>query len=150
MRKFLKGRRRYAPLVLVGVGSLAIMGAECQPEPVKPQPPASTGLSIEPTSHDFGNQSLGNQVHAETTFTVTNHGPEPKLVVTEHGGVNVLEFATGGPCAQLVTLSVGGSCTVNARFDPKTTGPKQASLGVGPYDKSGPIAWATLTGTATP
>ena len=153
MRKFLKGRRRYALLVLVGVGSLAIMGAECQPEPVKPPPP--TGLSIEPTSHDFGNQAVGAGQTAATTFTVTNHGPamDPHtLVVTVIEGdvEEFTRFGSGvGSCLSGVSLGVGETCTVNALFDPATTGPKQARVGVRALGTGDPTAWTTLTGTGT-
>ena len=147
MRKFLKGRRRYALLLLVGVGSLALMGAECQPEPIKPPPP--TGLSIEPTSHDFGNQAVGAGQTAAFTFTVTNHDPGTFVGTT----VPFENFrAFGGTCGHDVQVG-GGTCTVNVIFDPATTGPKQDSFSVqnfGPGGSTGHTATATLTGTGTP
>jgi hypothetical protein len=148
LRKFLKGRRRYALLVLVGVGSLAIMGAECQP--VKPPPP--TGLSIAPTSHDFGNRAVDSGNTAAFTFTVTNHDPGMTRVSVVTGGVNSEDFIGAnffGNCILGVEVGGGTTCTVIVAFDPKTTGAKQASLGVHKL-AGGPTATAILTGTGTP
>lgn len=151
MRKFLKGRRRYALLLLVGVGSLALMGAECQPEPVKPPPPP-TGLSIAPTSHDFGNRAVDSGNTAAFTFTVTNHDPGMTRVSVVTSGVNSEDFIGSnflGNCTWGVEVGGGTTCTVIVVFDPKTTGPKQASLDVQKL-AGGPTATATLTGTGTP
>src|SRR5262249_53150479 len=124
MRTFLaSGRRRYALLLLVvGAGSLAVMGASCAPAPTKPPPP--TGLSIDPTSHDFGL----DLTTVPKTFTVTNHGPNTSgVLATALAGVNhedlVLAAAGVDNTCQDQTLAAGDTCKVVVEFAPVGIGP---------------------------
>jgi hypothetical protein len=118
MRKFLtSGRRRYA-LAFVAVGSsLGVMGAQCQPP--KPPPPP-TGLSISPTSHDFGDQPIGTE-SVPQTFTVTNNGPDtsgPLTVELQGGDLTKFTVPVGSDECTGKELAVDETCDVNATFKP--------------------------------
>jgi hypothetical protein len=112
MRKFFtSGRRRYALLLLLGgVGSLAIMGASCAP--TKQPPPQPTGLSIEPTSWDFGTST-----NTPETFTVTNNGPDTSgtLTVATQGNDHDDFTISNDTCTNQV-LNVDATCTVDVTF----------------------------------
>jgi hypothetical protein len=122
MRTFLaSGRRRYALLLLlVGAGSLAVMGNSCAPAPTKPPPP--TGLSIDPTSHDFGVETTA----VPQTFTVTNLGPNTSGVLnTIITGANDGDFvAPGGDnTCEGQTLAANDTCAVVVTFAPSGVEP---------------------------
>jgi hypothetical protein len=157
MRNFLSlGRRRFAVGLFVIVGSLVLMGNQCAPKPTKPpaptNPPAPTGLSIAPTSHDFGNDvtddgfTLGNQV-----FTVTNNGPDTSgtLHVTK-GLYNPDNFNIQPNTCEGATVAAGDTCTVKVYFEAHhDPGPRLATLIVSSDDPDDGTAVAELTGTAT-
>jgi HYDIN/CFA65/VesB-like, Ig-like domain len=151
MRKFFtSGRRRYALLLfVVGAGSLALMGAQCQPT----KPPAPTGLSVAPTSQDFGSQAIGAGPTTAEQFTVTNNGPDTSgtLAVTldSFNPADFVIVAADDNCTG-TTVASGDTCTVDVTFDPATAGPKQASLDVASDEPADGTATATLTGIGTP
>jgi len=123
MGRFLRsGRGRFALLlVVVGASSLAIMGSSCAPAPTKQQPPASTqpptGLSIDPTSWDFG----GGPTFVPKSFTVTNNGPDTsgtlavQTVADDHGDFVVADPGADNTCTGK-TLANGETCTVAVSF----------------------------------
>lgn len=133
MRNLFSGRGRYALACLVAVGGLLTAAASC--EPVKPEPPgpvkepASTGLSIEPTSHDFGTDAGVPQA-----FTVKNNGPNTSgtLDIAKSGDVlNQFDVAASGPdntCSG-ETLAAGATCVVDVTFNGDgPLGPAHADL----------------------
>lgn len=133
LRTLLKGRRRYALLLLVGVGSLAIMGAQCQPEPVKPQPPTT-----EPPAPPSG----GN-------FTATLDGLQAVPPVQTQGSGSGMVTLDASETTLTVSFTFSGLSgnTLNARIQGPaaagTTGPIVMTLpsfpaGVtsGDYDQS--------------
>jgi hypothetical protein len=144
MRKFLtSGRRRYALVLVVIAGSLAIMGAQCQP--TKPQP---TGLSIAPTSHNFGDAGPGQATPQE--FVVTNHGPDTSgnLTVGLANG-SPASFETSNDTCTNNQIDAGESCTVDAVFDPLSTGQVTTDLVVNSDEPADGTPVAVLTGNGT-
>jgi hypothetical protein len=140
---FVSRRRRYALLLIVAAASLVVMGNTCAPT----KPPAPTGLSISPTSNDFGSVAV-NSSSQKVPFTVTNNGPGqtgPLTVTMKTGNTNQfpIEF---NQCTNQ-QLVVGASCEVEVAFDPTATGPLTSNL-VAEADPGG-TATAVLTGTGT-
>lgn len=150
MRKFLaSGRRRYALVLFVIASSLVLMAATCEPikEPTKepaPPAPAPTGLSIEPTAHEFPDTPI-DDVSDPQTFTVTNHGPDTSGFLS----VNVFSSdflvpGIGDGCTG-AQLDPGEMCTLGALFKPLTAGVPLSTNLVVSGDPGG-SATATLTG----
>jgi hypothetical protein len=150
VRKFLtSGRRRYALLLFVAAGSLVLMGNQCQPP--KPPPPPPTGLSISPTSHDFGEDAVSDGVAlSKQVFTVTNNGPNTSgtLHVTK-GSFNAADFDIDSTTCEGATLAAGDTCTVTVFFEAiNLPGPRLANLIVSSDEPADGTATAELTGTA--
>jgi hypothetical protein len=154
LRKLFSGRRRYALACLVAIGGLLTAAASCEsvkeaPKPVKE--PAPTGLSIQPTSWDFGTSNTSTA----KTFTVTNNCPdESGTLATNLTGPDDSDFAlaTAGNDNTYggTTLAAGEKCVVEATFDPGPgdEGAKQAGLLVNSDVPADGEAIASLTGTA--
>jgi hypothetical protein len=133
------------------------MGAQCQPpKQPAPKPPEPTGLSISPTSIDFGDVPVGTG-KLFTPVNVTNHGPDTvgplsvsflSLMGPAYVSVQSTPGGPGGLCGGAV-LAAGESCFVNAEFDPFSTGSFPAQLIVGDPAKPGVLVTASLTGTGT-
>jgi hypothetical protein len=154
MRNLFSGRGRYALACLVAVGGLVTAAASC--EPVKPEPPpvkepAPTGLSIEPTSWDFGDGT--NSSLDPKSFTVTNHGPGTSgRLSAETVGDDDNDFAVSDPGAfntcEAKTLAPGGTCTVFVDFVASgASGGKVTVLVAISSNADDGEARATLTGT---
>jgi hypothetical protein len=145
MGKFLtSGRRRYALALFVIAGSLVLMGNQCQPT----KPPAPTGLSIEPTSHNFGDAGPGQADPQE--FTVTNNGPSTSGTLTvdlENGSPTA--FVTSNDTCTGNQIDAGATCTVDAVFDPKSTGPVTTDLVAKSDEPADGTAVAVLSGNGT-
>jgi Rieske Fe-S protein len=120
MRNLFSGRRRYALACLLTVGGL-ITAAACAPTKTPPKEPAPSGLSIDPIDWDFRANP------GTATFTVTNHGPNTTgaLAVTLDDETHF--DITGGDCEN-ATVAVTGTCTVEAEFDPQSTGEQMTDL----------------------
>jgi hypothetical protein len=152
MRKFLiSGRRRYALLLLLGAGSLVIMGNTCAPT----KPPAPTGLSISPTSHDFGDQKIGTFTPPAdlATFTVTNNGPDKSgTLVFTFQNFNPDNFAANVADCSGKELNAGDTCQVsNVGFAPLApAGKKQTDMVVSSNIGADGTASASLSGNAVP
>jgi beta-lactamase superfamily II metal-dependent hydrolase len=91
---------------------------------------ATGGISVDPTSIDFGTAPLGSvsgttlTISAATTVTLT-----PPFVIS---GANASEFFVGSPSTS--TIGPGNDATVAVGFQPITVGPKSASLLVSSLD----------------
>jgi len=149
MGRFLRsGRGRFTLLlVVVGAGSLAVMGSSCAPKPVKPQPPTETGLSIEPTSQDFGNGAVPK------SFTVKNNGPDAsgtlvvETVLDDKGDFVVAPPGADNNCTG-ETLAPDGTCTVQVTFVPSgASGGRLTTLRASSDKAADGTAEAALTGT---
>jgi hypothetical protein len=124
MRKFLtSGRRRYALLVfVVGVGSLALMGASCQPTNPPAPPP---GLTIAPSGNVFETTSEVQQ------FVVTNNRGTTGTLTTSilnEPGTNPGDFTANPDNCDGSTLAGGNVCTLDIHLN--ATGQKAATLRV--------------------
>jgi hypothetical protein len=143
MRKFLSARRRYALLPLVGgAATLVIMGASCQPT----KPPAPTGLSISPTTQDFGAVPTGDSSPSQT-FTVTNNGPNNSGTLTvdfETGNTN--QFAISNDNCSGKQIDASATCTVDAALQPTTADSLTTNLVVKSDVAADGTATATLSG----
>lgn len=153
MRYFFSGRRRYALACLVAVGALITAAASCEPtkEPVKEPAPAPTGLSIEPTSHDFGNDPNDNVATDAVTFTVKNNGPNTtaELKSAALSGSNPEQFVVKADNCETKMLAAGDICTVEVAFDAAgPDGPRAADLTVKSDAAADGEAVAKLSGTA--
>jgi hypothetical protein len=143
VRTFLiSGRRRYALLLLVGAASLVVMGNTCETT----KPPAPTGMSISPTSHDFGDVNFGVESTPQT-FTVTNNGPETSgtLTVDLEGG-DAVDFLTKNDTCTGQQIDAGHTSSVDAALKPTSSGLKTTDLVVKSDDPADGTATATLTG----
>lgn len=97
-------------------------------------------LSIDPASHDFG-EGVGTTV----TFTVTNNGGvDTGSLQTDIQGTDAGDFAVESDQCNL-PLASGGTCTVQVRFDPGSSGLKNATLEVSA--SPGGTVVAPLSGT---
>jgi hypothetical protein len=120
------------------------MGAQCQP--TKEAPP--TGLSIAPTSHDFGDGGPGPGPTQE--FTVTNNGPATSGTLTvdlENGTPTA--FETSNDTCTNQKIDAGKTCTVDAAFDPESTGPFTTDLVAKSDEPADGTAVAVLSGNGT-
>jgi hypothetical protein len=118
------------------------MGNTCAPT----KPPAPTGLSISPTSHDFGDVNFGIESTAQT-FTVTNNGPETSgtLTVVLEGG-DAVDFLTKNDTCTGQKIDAEHTCSVDAALKPKSSGPKTTELVAKSDEPADGTATATLTG----
>jgi hypothetical protein len=145
MRKFLtSGRRRYALLLfVVGAGSLALMGASCQPTKQPAPPPPPPGLTIAPTGHVFNTTGEVQQ------FVVTNNGGSTTGTLTttlaNESGTNTGDFTTSSDNCNGNTLPAGNTCTLDVTLN--ATGQKAATLSVA--DANDGAAVAIVGGAAT-
>lgn len=94
---------------------------------------AAPEFSASPASVDFGDQRVGTPSDVQT-ITITNSGLIPFTVPSD--GITIVgpdsdEFGIFGETCHAFTLAAsGGSCTVQVRFIPSSTGSKSASLQV--------------------
>jgi hypothetical protein len=146
-------RSRYAFASLLVAGSL-ISGAACakQANAGQPPPPA-TGLSVSPTTANYGSVSFGSE-SAPVTFTVKNNGPSPSealSVFTEGTDPAAFSWAPADDTCSDNPLAVGAECTVSVSFIPQQgpTGDKTADLVAKTNDPADGEARAALKGTAT-
>jgi hypothetical protein len=143
MRKSLtSGWRRYTLAFVVVATSLGVMGAQCQPPKTVP-----SGLSLDPTSWDFGNKHVGDIDTVD--FTVTNNGPGTTgpLAVSVQGG-DAGEFGLFGPGCAGETLGPGDSCSQGVLYAP--TKPQHVSASFVVAASPGGTATAGLQGTGFP
>lgn len=151
MRNLFSGRRRYALACLVAVGGLVTAAASCEPTKQPVKEPAPTGLSIAPTSQDFGLKGINDGPTDPVTFTVTNNGPATSgtlAVATENNNTNQF-FANPDACTG-TTLDAGEKCSMGVFFNPNDTGPLTTDLVAKSDVDADGQAVATLTGNGTP
>lgn len=107
------------------------------------------GLSISPTSFDFGSEPVGAGASAAKTFEISSTGSAPNTIGTPTiAGADESEFAIpgdGDECAG-ETLDPGEECTVEVVFDPGSSGAQTAVLSV---PSEVPTATAQLSGAGT-
>jgi hypothetical protein len=107
----------------------------------------STGLVsalIDPDLIEFGNQAL-NIVSADMNITITNTGttvtPINSIALV---GTDSSQFSQSTNCSSQVP--VDGTCIINVRFKPTSTGTKSAQLAIS-LDGGASTSVVTLTGT---
>jgi hypothetical protein len=85
-------------------------------------------FAVTPSRVDFGEQSVGSS-SAPMLFTVSNDSTQPLPILTLELRLTDKEhFRETNDCP--ASLPVGGSCTIEVTFAPKTLGPKHATLKV--------------------
>ena len=121
---------------------------------------APATLTLNPSSHDFG-QAPGGGGSLAGTFTLTNNGSAPSSPVSfEIGGTNQSEFnassvSPNGCASGTTTLAVGASCTIDTYFSPTDLGPggaygpRSATLQVSTNNPYEGAPTATLSGEST-
>jgi len=89
---------------------------------------ASTSATVSPTSIAFGNVASGT-VSAARSITISNTG-SVRLPITSVAlkGTNYAQFAVVSSCP--AEVAVGGKCTVQVSFKPKSKGSKTATLSI--------------------
>jgi hypothetical protein len=112
-----------------------------------PPPPPAPELVVTPSNHNYGSVVVGNS--SATTFEVRNDGNADLMVSgTTLVGTNSGEFSitNGGGAFTLVT---GATRNVEVRFNPITSGGKNASLRINSNDFTANPLDVALTGTGT-
>jgi hypothetical protein len=86
----------------------------------------SPTVSLSATSVSFPNETVGSESTLQTV-TLTNTG-SVTLTITSIAltGTNPTSFLTSNTCGS--SVAAGGTCNLNLRFDPKTTGSLSAAL----------------------
>jgi len=111
----------------------------------------SPQVSLNPASHDFGEQSLANTSDPQQ-FTLTNNSTT-RLTVRDASisGANPGDFAISDDQCSGTTVRPAhhNTCTISVTFTPTAAGPRSATLTV-PDDAPGSPHTAALTGTGTP
>ncbi|SNS23866.1 Abnormal spindle-like microcephaly-assoc'd, ASPM-SPD-2-Hydin [Granulicella rosea] len=100
-----------------------------------------TAATLTPASADFGSQPINFQT-ASQTFTWTNNSTfaEGVTLINASGDYVV----TGSNC---VSVTPGGTCSINVAFNPTTTGTRPGTLSVG---SGATTLTSTLTGIGIP
>ena len=107
--------------------------------------PAS-GVSLSPSSLNFGNQSQGTASPAQAV-TLTNSGTSALTVNSiSTTGTNAADFGQTNTCG--ASVAAGGNCTINVTFTPSTQAAETASLSISDSDPTSPQS-VPLTGTGT-
>jgi hypothetical protein len=102
--------------------------------------PATTTVTVMPTSYNFGSQAVGTTSNFQT-FTVQNTGSAYTSIAISITG----NFAQVNNCGN--QLDAGASCTINATFTPTgATGPFSGSLSITDQASNSPQTVA-LSGT---
>ncbi len=111
-----------------------------------------TGLSIEPTSHDFGPLDIGleSPIADQASFTVTNNGPDKSgTLAVEFQGNDPTNFGKDDGCVGK-QLDAGETCPILVGFAPlDPAGDKAADLVVSSDIPADRTATASLSGVAT-
>jgi Astacin (Peptidase family M12A)/Abnormal spindle-like microcephaly-assoc'd, ASPM-SPD-2-Hydin len=103
--------------------------------------PATTTVTVTPTTYNFGNQAVGTTSMFQT-FTVQNTGSAYTSIAISTTG----NFAQVNNCGNL--LDAGASCTINATFTPTVAGPLSGSISITDQATNSP-QMVTLSGTGT-
>ena len=107
------------------------------------------GISLAPTSLDFGNVGVGFTT-AGQTVTATNTGGS-NLVVTSigRGGANPLDFIVASQNCTAAPIPAGGTCSVTVKGKPTATGARAGRI---LFNDNAPASpqYASLTMTGTP
>lgn len=119
-------------------------------------PSAGATLSFNPTSHNFGNQTLNTTGTKQFTLTATCDTAVGPVCVLPVGGVHTTNLGITGsdyslgsttcPLALNATASTPAQCTLNVHFTPTSAGAKAGSLTAGVALTGNDIA-AALSGT---
>ena len=114
---------------------------------------AASHISISPTSKNFGNVRQDTSSSAQV-ITISNTGTASlnvssvSLSDTNNYGLNLNGGTT--PCGSTTpVIATGSSCTVSVTFAPKSTGVKNATLGIVSDDPTQLLVNASLSGTGT-
>jgi N,N-dimethylformamidase beta subunit-like protein/ASPM-SPD-2-Hydin domain-containing protein/centrosomal CEP192-like protein/HYDIN/CFA65/VesB family protein len=107
---------------------------------------ATSGVSFNPTSVNFGNQTVSTTSAAQT-ITVTNSGGASLHVTSVTvTGTNAGDFAKSADTCTGQAIAANATCTVSLTFTPGATGARSASLSFADDAPSSPQTVA-LTGT---
>jgi hypothetical protein len=105
-----------------------------------------SSYTLTPSSLNFGSQVLNHRGAAQSV-TVTNTGVIALVIkAATLSSTGPDPFTKTSTCG--VSIPVGGSCSINVYFDPKISGPAQATLGVTTGNDAGTQRIA-LSGTGT-
>lgn len=140
-----KGRHSLPIGLLAGIIALSLSSTAAY---------GAAGMSLHPSSWDFGSREPGSGPSEPATFTVTNAGDEDLgFYVTGVGW-----FSTGGAsdpdlfavvendCSELGTLAPGNTCTLGVTFNPSMPGPKLGSVSISANVAAPVSAEAELSG----
>jgi uncharacterized repeat protein (TIGR03803 family) len=104
----------------------------------------TNGVSLSPTSLNFGNLNIGSSSSAQTV-TLSNTGSAPlaisSIAIT---GANSTDFGQTNTCGS--TLAGGASCSIGVTFKPTASGARSASLTLSDNGPGNPQS-AALSGT---
>jgi hypothetical protein len=107
---------------------------------------AQATISLDASTLAFGNQTV-NTASAAKLLTVSNTGSAALDFSTiTLGGAAAADYAATGGCSVGTPVVAGGSCTLNLRFTPSTTGSRAATLTLASNASNGNASVA-LSGT---
>jgi len=105
-------------------------------------PPATPDISVAPTSHDFGDVTVGNS--STVTVTISNTGnSDLEIGQISLGGT---DFVVSDDNCSDRTVAAGKNCTVTVTFNPQTEGAKSATISIASNDPDTSTATVALTG----
>lgn len=106
-------------------------------------------ISIDPTSHNFGNVDIG-VTSIPQTFTVSNIGnTDLEINTITLTGADATEYSIQNNNCLNQTITSSGNCTLDLVFSPTTEGTKSAAVSVQSNDPNTPIFTVSLSGTGS-
>lgn len=107
------------------------------------------GLTVTPSSANFGNRSVTSGAGPSTTFSVASTGTDGlQLETVGLTGGHATDFPMSTTCASGSYIGSGGSCSVTVSFDPSAIGTRSASIRI-VSDAPGSPHLVPLTGNGT-
>ncbi len=107
-------------------------------------------ISSTPTSHNFGNVTVGSDSSPQT-FTITNTGGA-SLIFGTIGltGADASEFDFQNDICSAQIIAPSGTCTIDVTFSPTSSGAKSANLYIPSDDPDTPELNVPLSGKGKP
>jgi len=104
------------------------------------------GMSVNPPSNNFGSAVVGSSCPAES-FVISNTGVgDLEISSVSITGTDSADFAAAADNCSDQTIATSGSCTINVRFCPVSSGAKSANLTVISNDPTEPTLNVPLFG----
>ena len=115
--------------------------------------PATSGVTVAPTSVTFAAQTVGTTSAAQTVTVTNNNTTAVTFTGFTPSGPDAEDFGvplpnSGSMCSPTGMLAAGSSCTINVLFTPQAAGARTATLNINDNATGSPQTVA-LNGTGT-